>query len=479
MVKYSMGDKSVEEREARIQAQEEEIRILKELVAALASEIVVLKAKIAELEARLSKNSRTSNKPPSTDGPGKGAIKNSRTPSGRRSGGQEGHPGTTRAIHPSPDTVIELRPKTQCDCGGQIILPTDQHTVRQVTDMQPVKVVTVEYRAHEGICEKCGKAHKANFPEGVNSPVSYGEHLQAMVTYLTNYQLIPLKRTSELMADLFGVKISEGVIVSAEQEVYEKLADAEECAKEELIQSDVAHYDETGMRVKGKTQWLHSAGTQSCTVYAIHEKRGTEAMDEIGILPAFRGTAIHDHWKSYYRYTQCAHGECNQHHLRSLKYLHEELGAAWADDMAGLLCRIKRHVELSQDFGADHLEQADIEAYERTYRAILASADLSKQAPVEARRMAKRLTEFEQETLLFMLDFDVPFTNNLAERDVRMPKAKQKISGCFRSDAGAKAFARTRGFISTVKKKGGNVFDGLVAAFRGDASVFLYPATHS
>jgi hypothetical protein len=279
------------------------------------------------------------------------------------------------------------------------------------------------------------------------------------------------------MADLFGVRISEGAIVSAGQAAYEKLGDTEKHAKEEIIQSDVVHYDETGMRVGGKTQWLHSAGTKSCTVYAIHEKRGVAAMDDIGILPVFQGTAIHDHWKSYYHYTQCAHGECNQHHLRDLKYLYEDLGVSWAEDMASLLCRIDRHVELSKCFGTDRLEQSDIDEYERMYRAILANADQSEKAPVAARRMAKRLTKFEQETLLFMFDFDVPFTNNLGERDIRMPKAKQKISGCFRSDAGAKVFARTRGFISCVKKKGLNVFDGIVAAFKGKAETFLYPDT--
>jgi len=197
-------------------------------------------------------------------------------------------------------------------------------------------------------------------------------------------------------------------------------------------------------------------------------------MDEMGILPKFLGTAIHDHWKSYYQYDRCAHGECNEHHLRTLKYLYEDLGEAWADEIARLLLRIERHVELCRTFGVRRLEQEDIAEYYRVYRSILASADQSKSAPAESRRLAKRLTDYEAEALLFMLDFDVPFTNNLAERDVRMPKLRQKISGCFRSDEGKKAFARTRGYISTVKKRGKNVIDGLVSAFRGDATGFLY-----
>lgn len=208
-------------------------------------------------------------------------------------------------------------------------------------------------------------------------------------------------------------------------------------------------------------------------------------MDAQGILPEFRGTAIHDHWKSYYNYDQCAHGECNAHHLRHLQYLHENLGIEWAGEMACLLLRIKKHVDLSKAFGADRLEQADIEDYERMYRDILDNAKLlfpklpkgTKESYThgEARRMATRLSEYEQETLLFMIDFLVPFDNNQSERDLRMPKAKQKISGCFRTEEGVKSFARVRGFISTAKKKGKRIIDGLVSIFKGNPREFLYP----
>jgi len=462
-----LGGFDMEELLAKAAKLEEENKILRNVVARLT-------AKIAELEARLNKTSRNSNKPPSSDGPKKGAPKNSRVPSGKPSGGQPGHEGSTKEISPAPDTVIELKPKTECECGGEIIVKTDAFTVRQVTDILPATVITVEYRAEEGVCAKCGKVHKASFPEGVDSIVSYGENVQAMLTYLTNYQLLPLKRTTELVQDLYGLKVSQGTVVSASQEAYEKLGDVESCIKQELLESDVVHFDETGMRVKGKNQWLHSAGTQTATLYGIHQKRGQEAMDEIGILPEFTGTAIHDHWRSYYCYKNCAHGECNEHHLRSLIYLYEDLGVTWAFEMACLLLRIKEHIDLSKCFGADRLEQEDIEEYQSIYREILKNADQSEKSLIEERRMAKRLTEYEPETLLFMLDFDVPFTNNLAERDVRMPKTKQKISGGFRSDDGAKAFARIRGYISTVKKKGERAFDGLVFAFKGDAKAFLY-----
>jgi transposase len=383
--------------------------------------------------------------------------------------------GSTKEFSPNPDTVVELKPLTNCECGGVVASDSERFTVRQVTDIEPVKVVTVEYRAHEGTCEKCGKVHKSSFPESVRGTHSYGGILRAMLTYLTVYQLIPLERAAELVRDLFRLRVSQGTILAAGFEAYEQLAPTEALTKEEIANSDVANFDESGMRVDGKTHWLHSAGTENATVYTIHKKRGREAMDAMGILPNFKGTAVHDHLKSYYHYEQCAHAECNEHHLRTLKYLYENLGIVWAYDMACLLLRIKKHVDLCKLFGVDCLEQEDVEKYIIHYREILSGADHSEQAPKEARNMAKRLSKYEQEALLFMLDFAVPFTNNLAERDIRMPKAKQKISGGFRTHERASVFARIRGFISTVKKKGKQVFDGLVSVFEGNASEFVYP----
>jgi transposase len=333
----------MDEKDKRIRELEKEVRILKELVSALIAEN-------AELKARLNKNSENSSKPPSSDGLKK-TVKNSRVKTGNQSGGQPGHTGTTKNITPTPDTIIELKPQTHCECGGTIIIRTDNFTVRQVSDIQPVKVITVEYRAHDGDCESCGKTYKASYPKGVDATVTYGDNLQAMVTYLTNYQLIPLKRTTELVQDLFGLPISQGFIVNSNKEAYTNLESTETMLKETIIKSDVANFDESGMRVNGRGYWLHSASTETETVYSIHPKRGKEAMNDMGILPFFFGTAIHDHLKSYYHYL-CAHGECNQHHIRHLQYLNENLQQTWAGEMIMLLIRIKRHVVLSRTFGA-------------------------------------------------------------------------------------------------------------------------------
>jgi transposase len=450
-----------------------EYEALKGLVVALTNEIV-------ELKTKLNKNSKNSNNPPSSDGPKKGTVKNSRAPSGKKTGGQPGREGNTKLLAPSPETVVVLKLKEECDCGGQIILNSENYTVRQVFDVTLPKTIVTEYRANEGTCKECGKVHKASFPEGVSGVVSYGDNLQAMVTYLNTYHLIPLKRTTELVKDLFGIDMSQGAVVSSSGEAYDKLESTEERIKEEIIGSDAAGFDETGMRAAGKNHWMHVASTDTCTVYSVHEKRGWQAMDRMGILPLFTGTAIHDHLKSYYHYL-CAHGECNQHHMRHLRYLSEDLGCGWAGEMLRLLVKIKKHVDLTKLFNkqtheANSLEQEDIEIYEYKYRKILddARADMEK-FPIESQRMIKRLSKYEQETLLFMYDFSIPFTNNLSERDLRMPKAKQKISGGFRTKEGADAFARIRGFVSTVKKRGKNVMDGMAAIFKGEAQKFLYP----
>jgi transposase len=450
----------------------EMVTIPKHEYEALKALVATLVEKVKDLEAKLAKNSNNSSKPPSSDHPGK-KVKNSREKSGKPGGGQPGHVGANKQLASKPDTIVKLEPQTKCACGGHIIVSTDDFLVRQQQDLQPAKVITVEYRAHDGKCDCCGKAYKASFPEGVDSPVSYGPHLRGMIAYLNTYQLLPYKRTVEMVKHLYGIDLSQGTISNIVREAHANLAPIEARLKDEIIRSDIVYFDESGMRVCARLYWLHSASTKECTVYLVHPKRGCDAMDEMGILPVFTGTAMHDHWRSYYHYL-CAHAECNAHHLRHLQWLFEDVGYAWAGEMICLLLRIKRHVDLSRAFGAGDLPQEDIAAYELTYRKILEGAKAIETPHIEAKRMAKRMANYEQETLLFMYDFDVPFTNNLAEPDIRMPKLKQKISGGFRSEDGANAFARIRGFVSTAIKRSKNVYDGLVAVFTGEAYDFMF-----
>ena len=474
-----------------------EVAGLLQQIEALKEAIATLAAKIAELEAKGKKDSTNSDNPPSSDGPKKRyAASSLREKTGRPSGGQKGHEGATLELSDAPDYIVELKQQEQCECGGPIIVQTDSVTVRQVTDIQMPKKVVVEYRGQDGICERCGKAHKASFPESAKGTAAYGPEVQSALTYLTQHQLLPMKRAAEIMKDMFGLNVSQGTIIKSSQDVYEKLEGPAARIRDEIASSDVAGFDESGMRVSGSQYWLHSASTPKATFYTIHKSRGKEGMDAQGILPVFRGTAIHDHWKAYYHY-MCAHGECNAHHLRHLKFLYEVLGQEWAGEMACLLLRAKRHVELCRLFGSGELPMDDINEYERMYRAILGKAALllgmpdpyasdgegaastgnapaKKGKKTEPERMVLRLAKYEQETLLFMYDFSVPFDNNGTEQSIRMPKLKQKISGCFRTVSGAEVFARIRSYTSTVKKKGGNVYDGIKAALRGDGGNFLY-----
>jgi len=499
---------------AAIDALTKENALLKEESEILKKTVAALTAKVEELEAKSKKNSKNSSKPPSSDGIKKPkATQSLREKTGRASGGQEGHPGASLKLKDQPEEVIILQVKNTCECGGKIIINDGIVEKRQVTDVEPSKVITIEYRAEEGICEDCGKVHKASFPEDVNAAAVYGPGIQAVLTYMTNYQFLPLERAVEFVKEIYGINISQGTIINASKEVFTKLEPVVPLIKADVINSDVAGFDESGMRVAGSLHWLHCAATKDAVYYTIHKKRGKEGMDAAGILPNFKGTAIHDHWKVYYKYKDCSHGECNAHHLRHLEFLSDVMGQDWATEMICLLLRIKTHVDYSRLFGANELGKEDIEEYERMYRAIIASgadsigienpygtvdpapeqiedttmpiednavlmpAKTKRRKKTEAERMLIRLAQYELETLMFMYDFDVPFDNNIAEASIRMPKLHQKISGCFRTEDGADVFTRIRSFIGTAKKKGKNIMEGIRAVLDGHGADFLYPGS--
>jgi len=353
---------------ATIDAMAKEIEILKNTVAALT-------AKIDELESKSKKNSKNSSKPPSSDGMRKTKVTQSlRVKTGREPGGQEGHKGSGLKLTDQPDKIVVLKVKDTCECGGNIVIKDGVMEKRQSTDIEPSKVITIEFRAEEGVCEDCGKVHKASFPEGVDAAAVYGPGIQAVLTYMTNYQHLPLERATEFVKEIYGIDISQGTIISANKEVYEKLTKVDPLIKDELINSDVVGFDESGMRVAGSLNWLHCAATKGAVYYTIHKKRGKEGMDDAGILPNFTGVAIHDHWKAYYKYTDCAHGECNAHHLRQLVFISDVLGQDWAKEMLCLLMRIKTHVDYSRLFESNRLPKEDIEEYEGMYRRIIINA---------------------------------------------------------------------------------------------------------
>lgn len=438
------------------------------LVSALMAENAALKARIAELERRLGLNSTNSGKPPSSDGLKKPArVRSLRERSRRKPGGQRGHKGETLRQVAEPDQVVYHFPSACSECGAGLT----PDTARQVFDLpEPQPLVVTEHRAHDCRCSACGATTRAAFPEGVNAPVQYGARIAAFVIYLLHYQLLPEDRLVELMADLFGVKLAAATIARMSHACATRLRGFAEMVRDLVAGAKVKHMDETGFRIGGKTQWLHVASTALLTFYRVCAKRGS-------LLANVAGIVVHDHWKPYYTMQGVRHALCSAHHLRKLKALVEIEKEVWARKMQRLLRRACHVANLARERGVP-LKPRLIECFERCYDAILAEGLVfhEAQSPLAVKGGAKRrgraprrtghnlllrLATRKEDTLRFLHDPAVPFTNNQAERDGRMMKLRQKISGGLRSLEGAMDFAVIRSFVSTAKKQGWKIIDAL------------------
>ncbi|MGH8312821.1 MAG: IS66 family transposase [Gammaproteobacteria bacterium] len=438
------------------------------------AEMAALHARIAELERRLGLNSSNSGQPPSSDGLKKPPrVSSLREPSGKKTGGQKGHPGETLRRIETPDAIIDYYPQTCAACGEplSVAMATD-HIARQVFDLpEPRPLVVTEHRAHSCCCAACGTQTQAAFPDGVSAPVQYGKRIGAFVLYLLHYQLLPEKRLAALMADLFGVHLVPATIARISQGCAGRFQGFAEAVRDRVAAAPIKHLDETGFRIGGKTQWLHIASTIWLTFYRISAKRGS--------LPAHvTGVVVHDHWKPYYTLSGVLHALCNAHHLRELKALVEIEKEDWARKMQRLLRRACHATNLagSRDIV---LNPRLLALIDRCYDAILAEgfAYHEAQAPLisvvdKARRHGRpprrvghnlllRLSTRKQDVLRFLTDPRVPFTNNLAEQDGRMMKLRQKISGGFRSADGAMEFAVVRSLLSTARKQGWDILKTL------------------
>ena len=436
------------------------------LIAAQAAEIAALKARLAELERRLGLNSSNSSKPPSSDGLKKPArVSSLRESSGKPSGGQPGHKGETLRQVAEPDQIVDHHPPACSRCGAALTPDmAGGHATRQVFDLpEPRPLIVTEHRAHSCRCAACGVTTRAAFPEGVNAPVQYGARIAAFVVYLLHYQLLPEDRLVELMTDLFGVKLAAGTIATISQNCARRLRDFVETLRDLVARAPVKHMDETGFRIGGKTQWLHVASTGLLTFYRVCARRGS-------LLAHVAGIVVHDHWKPYYTMRGVLHALCNAHHLRELKALVEIEKEDWARKMQRLLRRACHAANLAREQGVC-LKPRLIESFERSYDAILVQGLALHEAEQPLARAATRkhckprgraprrtghnlilrLATRKQDTLRFLRDPAVPFTNNQAERDGRMMKLRQKISGGFRSLEGATDFAVIRSFLSTAK----------------------------
>lgn len=458
---------------------------------AVVEALLEMDGRISSLEDQLAKNSRNSSKPSSTDGFRKPAPKSLRSRGERPVGGQPGHPGHTLKMVANPAKTV-VHPVNSCAVCGNDLQGEEPSGVekRQVFDLPPIVLEVTEHQAETKVCAHCGTINKAAFPEGVNAPVQYGPRLQATAVYLKDYQLLPYQRTAEMMEDLFDCPVSEGTVVQITQDYSQLLDEPLEQIKQVVTAAPVASFDETGCSVEGKRQWLHVASTPEATYFGVHPTRGAEATDEIGILPHFTGRAIHDFWPPYFTYT-CDHGLCNAHHLRELTFVHEQYDQPWAKDMIDCLLDMKAAVEEAK-VDSDHIPEEQRADFETRYQQILDTGYALNPLPADpttgpkkrGRRkktrtinLLERLDKHREEVWAFVDDFNVPFDNNLAERDVRMMKVQQKISGTFRSTDGAKDFCRIRSYISTARKNAHSAIDAIVLALNGTPFVPILDST--
>lgn len=465
---------------AREQLEQLDKNALIDLVLLSQEQIGALNERVQKLEDQIAKHSGNSSKPPSSDGPSKPNPQSLRRSTGRKPGGQAGHPGHTLEMKTNPDR-IEKHDVQQCPhCANDLThAPACGHVCRQVYDIPPVQVEVTEHQAVIKQCPGCGEQVRAAFPEGVTQPVQYGPRLKAQASYLNSYHFIPIARTCELLGDFYGHMPSWAFVGAANQTVATGCEPALAAIKEQLLQAPVAHFDESGLRAAGQLQWLHSASTTRLTYFAVHPKRGQVAMREIGILPQFTGRAVHDGWASYMLFSQADHAFCNAHHLRELQFITDQYKQPWAEEMADLLRTIKTEVDQAVD-SASALPSDRLAHYEAKYTAILQrgfEANPPPENPPPKKRgrpkqsppknLLDRMEKHRSDILAFMYDFRVPFDNNLAERDIRMVKVKQKVSGAFRTQQGAQTFCAIRSYISTVRKQGENVIDALQRALAG------------
>ena len=429
--------------------------------------------RIKTLENQISKNSRNSSKPPSSDG-FKTQTKSLRKKGGRSVGGQKGRRGTTLRKVDEPDDIVLHTVETCQKCNASLKdRPIDRYEKRQVFDIPPVKIKVTEHQAEIKTCSDCDSVNKASFPSSVSQPVQYGPNIKAHAVYLTVRQHIPFKRAAELLQEFFGPTVSPATILKAKKEASLLLEEPVNDIKEQITASDVVHFDESGNKCAKNSCWVHSASTPTLTWYMIHERRGSVAMDAAGILPKFNGRAVHDHMKSYFTYP-CSHALCNAHHLRELIFLLEREQQAWAQSMIDLLLEAKKAVEQAKDAEKNSLSDEALKAFTRRYRRIVkiglnANPDRDparkRKKHTKAQNMLFRLRDFEEQVLAFLFDFRVPFDNNQAERDIRMVKLQQKISGCFRTKEGADMFYTVRSYISTAIKQNKTVLNLLRMAF--------------
>lgn len=461
------------------------------LVEGLRARIAELEARLAErdvliagLRARLDQNSRNSSKPPSSDGYAKQPAEKSnrkrslRRRSGRKPGGQHGHQGHHLERRENPDRAVLHRVEA-CECCGRDLtgVPIVESQCRQVFDLPEMPALEcVAHWIQKRRCE-CGHLTSSSFPKEATAPTCYGPRIRALGIYLVSYQHLPCERAAEILTDWAHAPISVASLQAFVAQGADGLDEFLEEIRSQLADAEVAHFDETGGRIDGRLGWIDSASTETLTLLTAHRKRGLEAMSGAGVLDAFRGVAVHDGWAPYRNFTDAVHALCGAHHLREL-ICAEEQGQVWALGMGCLLLDTKDAVDHAKEAGRERLTRRTLAELHASYGELIelgyeenpsvaAQPDGRRPKRTKAQNLLLRLDEREEEALRFAHDFRVPFDNNLSERDLRMVKLQQKISGCWRTTEGAERFLAIRSYIGTARKHGLRPIDVLTALAAG------------
>jgi transposase len=476
-------------REELLKLEKEEIvDLLLGVILELSETIKVQGERILELEGRLNQTSQNSSKPPSSDVYVK--PKSLRKSSGKQAGGQSGQKGSGLHLFESPTGEAS---HMQSSCIGCVNIENcrkeaSSSEVRYEIDIE-IKPVVIAHRGFEIRCPLSGQFLSGEFPLGINSSQQYGLNIESLAVSLNTIGMVSINRTHELLSGVFGLPLSTGTIAGMVKNCASQVSSAVELIKEKLNREPLLHFDETGTRVDGKTQWAHVACTPELTYISVEESRGVKGMDSAGVLPDYKGTVIHDCLSSYFKYDEVRHGLCGAHLLRELTGVSENYGQAWASDMIELLLDMKDMKEAYLLKGQVSAPEELWEMCSSAYDEIVAEAQalnpvIEEQPKKKGRRkrgkvgsLVDRLALRKDQWLLFFTDFSVPFDNNQAERDIRMFKVKQKVSGCFRTTEGAKDFAKISSFIGTARKKGLSAFKAIKNALLGNANDLFINAT--
>ena len=438
-----------------------------------------LRAEVAGLRARLGQDSPDSSRPPSSDGLARPAPKSLRRRGGRKPGGQNGHPGVTLAQVADPDEVVRHEPAVCAGCGGGLAGSAEAGVERrQVFDLPPVRVRVTEHQIVARRCACCGTTTSGATPDGVGAPVQYGPRVAAIILYLYVGQFLSKKRTAQALAELFGTPVPTGTVAAMAARAAGGLDVFATLVRDRIAAAGVAHFDETGFRVDGKLRWVHSASTGKYSLITVHDRRGVAGMDAAGVLPGFTGVAVHDAWAPYGTYEDATHALCNAHVLRELQAVIDVTGDGqwcWAAQAAEALREMKDLTDAALAGGSATLAALDAACLAQARHAfhsaamIGASDTKTRQTKLMAKQhaLARRLIDRQDDYLRFTIDPRVSFDNNAAEREIRMIKLRQKVSGCLRTLTGAEQFCAIRSYLATAAKHGIHFYESLVALADG------------